>query len=101
MRLFYWTWLVTPPVFGVALSLITQRIIPHIGRKIKRLSGGIWILAAKMHQRNNECRTEKFRMLKGGGRLPSTSSGQGGVRFILMGGPSTGSPRQARDRRDG
>ncbi len=24
----WWAWLVTPPVFGVALSPITQRIIP-------------------------------------------------------------------------
>ncbi len=37
--------LVTPPVFGAALSLITQRIIPHIGREIKHLSAGRGILA--------------------------------------------------------
>ena len=28
----WWAWLVTPPVFGVALSPITPRIIPHFGR---------------------------------------------------------------------
>ena len=31
-------WFVAPPVFGVALSRITKRIIPQFGRKIKVLS---------------------------------------------------------------
>ncbi len=33
-----WAWFVTPPVFGVALSAITQRIIPQLGRKSKFLA---------------------------------------------------------------
>ena len=64
MRLFYWAWFVTPPVFGTALSL-TMRVhytmlfdicqilnkIHHedlAGTKKKR------ILAAKRDKRNNE-----------------------------------------------
>ncbi len=36
---FFWAWFVTPPVFGVALSLTAGGIIPHIGRKSKGFIG--------------------------------------------------------------
>ena len=99
MRLIYFLWarFVTPPVFGVALSVITQRIIPQNRSKVKYQSAKLWCRVATggiinptsripklVRERYLRCAATRQRVRRTGRgkKVPRTFSSPGGELFI-------------------